>query len=189
MNSSSRSDDVDLLRRLRRGEEDAFMTIYRRHQAPVYRFALRMSGSPAAAEDVTQEVFMALLTGGSRYDETRGALRSYLYGVARNQVARRLERAREVPLEADPGVRVAAARGEDLAALREALQALPVPFREVVVLCELEGLSYEEAARVCAVPVGTIRSRLHRARAQLVASLGGHASPPAPHSPPEEPRP
>lgn len=158
------------------------MTIYRRHQGPVYRFALRMSGSPAAAEDVTQEVFLALLGGrghgqGHGYDERRGALRSYLYGVARNQVCKRLEGpgAREVPL-AGGADGMEPARGEELAALREALQALPLVFREVVVLCELEGLSYDEAALVCQVPVGTIRSRLHRARALLVASLSGGAA-------------
>jgi len=149
------------------------MTIYRAHQAPVYRFALRMSGSPATAEDVTQEVFLALLGERDGYDEGRGALRSYLYGVARNQVCKRLERP---PPPADREARPAAS--EDVAAVREAVQALPLAFREVVVLCELEGLSYEEAAAVCAVPVGTIRSRLHRARAQLAESLG--AATPAP---------
>lgn len=173
MPSSSRSNDVDLLRRSRRGDEEAFMTIYRSHQAPVYRFALRMSGSAALAEDVTQEVFLALLDQRSGYDEGKGALRSYLYGVARNQICKRLERP-GAPVE--EGVRPAAS--EDVAAVREAVQALPLAFREVVVLCELEGLSYEEAADACGVPVGTIRSRLHRARAQLAASLGGEV--PAP---------
>jgi RNA polymerase sigma-70 factor (ECF subfamily) len=127
-------------------------------------------------------VFLALVSpGGDGYDQRRGALRSYLYGVARNQVGKRLERTREVPfdLPAHAGASapdshgVEAARGEDVAAIREALAALPVVFREVVVLCELEGLSYEEAAGVCGVPVGTIRSRLSRARAQLMVSLGG----------------
>jgi RNA polymerase sigma-70 factor (ECF subfamily) len=172
MPTSSRSNDVDLLRRSRRGDEEAFMIIYRAHQAPVYRFALRMSGSPATAEDVTQEVFLALLGERDGYDERRGALRSYLYGVARNQVCKRLERPAPPVDEARP------AASEDVAAVREAVQALPLAFREVVVLCELEGLSYEEAAAVCAVPVGTIRSRLHRARAQLAESLGGET--PAP---------
>jgi RNA polymerase sigma-70 factor, ECF subfamily len=177
--TSPRSNDVDLLRRLRRGEEDAFMTIYRSHQAPVYRFALRMSGSRAAAEDVTQEVFLALIDGRDGYDAGRGALRSYLYGMARNQLLKRLERDRGLPLG---GEEARPAGSEDVAAVREALQALPLAFREVVVLCELEGLSYDEAAEVCGVPVGTIRSRLHRARAQLMTSLGGQgeAGPPAP---------
>ena len=170
--TNPRSNDVDLLRRLRRGDEEAFMTIYRSHQGPVYRFALRMSGSPAAAEDVTQEVFLALIGGRDGYDQRRGALRSYLFGVARNQVCKRLDRPQPPRAE-----EARAAPGEDVAAVREAVQALPVPFREVVVLCELEGLSYEEAAEVCGVPVGTIRSRLHRARAQLLASLGGEAEP------------
>jgi RNA polymerase sigma-70 factor (ECF subfamily) len=138
-----------------------------------------MSGSPAAAEDVTQEVFLALIGGRDGYDERRGALRSYLYGVARNQLLKRLPRPRQLP-----GVEPVRAAGEDVAAVREAVQALPVAFREVVVLCELEGLSYEEAAEVCGVPVGTIRSRLHRARAQLQESLGGQAEPPAPEGRP-----
>ena len=155
------------------------MIIYRCHQGPVYRFALRLSGSPATAEDVTQETFLALLRG-TGFDAGRGALRSYLYGVARHQVSKRLERA-EVPLAEE---RAAPAPGEDVAAVRQALAALPLPFREAVVLCELEGLSYEEAAAVCEVPVGTIRSRLSRARAQLLAALGG-----APAATPEPPAP
>jgi RNA polymerase sigma-70 factor (ECF subfamily) len=170
MKSSSRTSDDDLLRRLSRGDEDAFMTIYRQHRGPVYRFALRVSGSAATAEDVAQETFLALLRPGQGFDSRKGALRSYLYGIARNQVGKRL--GREVPV-ADRGERATPARGEDVAAVRQALAALPLPFREVVVLCELEGLSYEEAALVCDVPVGTIRSRLHRARAQLLEALGG----------------
>jgi RNA polymerase sigma-70 factor (ECF subfamily) len=168
MTPSSRSNDVDLLRRSRRGDEEAFMTIYRAHQAPLYRFALRMSGSPAAAEDVTQEVFLALLGEREGYDERKGALRSYLYGMARNQILKRLQRPRPLPLASE----TRPAASEDVAAVREAVQALPLAFREAVVLCELEGLSYEEAAAVCEVPVGTIRSRLHRARALLTESLG-----------------
>ena len=152
------------------------MTIYRSHQAPVYRFALRMSGSAALAEDVTQEVFLALLGERDGYDAGKGALRSYLYGVARNHILKRLEPPRPLPVERE--VRPAS---EDVAAVREAVQALPLAFREVVVLCELEGLSYEEAAGVCGVPVGTVRSRLHRARAQLLVSLAGEV--------PEEGRP
>lgn len=178
MNSSSRSNDDDLLRRLSDGDEEAFMTIYRRHQAPLYRFALRLSGAAAVAEDVTQETFLALLGGRGGYDPGRGALRSYLFGVARNQVLKRLERAR---LESPPPANGHGGHhhhgetrpaGEDVAAVREALGRLPIAYREVVVLCELEGESYEDAAAICGVPVGTIRSRLHRARAQLAATLG-----------------
>jgi RNA polymerase sigma-70 factor, ECF subfamily len=183
MKPSSRSSDDDLLRRLSRGDEEAFMTIYRAHQGPVYRFALRVSGSPATAEDVTQETFLALLRGTS-FDGARGRLRSYLYGVARNLVTKRSLRL-ELPLADEQAV---AAPGEDVAAVRQALAALPLSFREAVVLCELEGLSYEEAAEVCDVPVGTIRSRLSRARAQLLTLLGGPApQPELPNSPERRP--
>jgi len=84
--------DHDLLKRMLEGEEDAFTALYRRRQAAVYRFALQMTGSVVIAEDVTQEVFMELIEHGRRFDPARGALASFLYGVARNLVLRRIER-------------------------------------------------------------------------------------------------
>ncbi len=92
-------DDV-LLRRAAKGDEEAFTLIYRRHQAAMYRFALRMTGNTWAAEEIVQDVFMTLMRDPKKYDATRGALGAFLYGVARNRVMKHLERLpREIPLE------------------------------------------------------------------------------------------
>ena len=177
-------DDV-LLRRSAKGDEDAFAEIYRRYQAPLYRFALRMTGSPWAAEEVVQDIFMTLVREPKKYDPQRGALGAFLYGIARNRVLKQLERApRELSLDNTENSSKAQVYATDpmtpahWAELRErreqvrsAVLELPIEFREAIVLCELEEMSYEEAAHALECPVGTIRSRLHRGRALLLAKL------------------
>lgn len=179
--------DEELLRQMLAGSEDAFTALYRRRQGGVYRFALQMSGSTAIAEDVTQEVFMALVREAQNFDPARGSLAAYLYGIARHHVLRSLQKDRaHVPLvedcdddEAATGVQLAAtgdllgdlARSEMIARVRQAVLALPAHYREVVVLCELHEMSYVEASAVLGCAVGTVRSRLHRARAMLVDKL------------------
>lgn len=185
MNDPQTLGDEELLWLTRAGDESAFAKLYRRHQGPVYRFALQMSGSESVADDVTQEVFLALMRESSRFDSSRGSLAAYLYGVARNQVRRHLERGKfQVPLEEDGdealSIEPIVAPGdplgdltlrEGLSALRQAILTLPLHYREVVALCDLEEMSYEEAARSLGCAVGTIRSRLHRAHALLVQKL------------------
>jgi RNA polymerase sigma-70 factor (ECF subfamily) len=177
-------DDV-LLRRTADGDEEAFAQLYRRHQAALYRYALRMTGSPWSAEEVVQEVFMTLIREPKKFDAERGSVGAFLFGITRNKVMKHLERIpRELPLEelggdglgarepADPVTpAVWAERWERAGRVRNAVLGLPAEFREAVVLCELEELSYEEAARLSGCPIGTIRSRLHRARALLLAKL------------------
>jgi RNA polymerase sigma-70 factor, ECF subfamily len=178
-------DDV-LLRQAAKGDEDAFTALYRRHQAALYRFALRMTGNAWASEEIVQDVFMTLMREPKKYDPARAALAAYLYGIARNRVMKHLERLpREVALDEqnENGSRGGAAvinavtpmhwavRQERLEQVRAAVLELPAEFREAVVLCELEELSYEEAAQRIGCPIGTIRSRLHRGRALLLAKL------------------
>ena len=175
-----------LLRRAAKGDEEAFTLLYRRHQAALYRFALRMTGNAWAAEEIVQDVFMTLMRDPKKYDATRGTLGGFLYGVARNRVMKHLERLpREVSLEekdddgtghgivlqdaSTPATR--AEKRERAEQVRSAVLDLPAEFREAVVLCELEEMSYEEAARLAGCPIGTIRSRLHRGRALLMARL------------------
>jgi RNA polymerase sigma-70 factor, ECF subfamily len=178
--------DDDLVRRLREGDETAFTAIYRMWQGPVYRFALRMTGRTAVAEDVTQETFMTLISGADRFDPARGALSSYLYGIARHRVLHRIEReSAYVPMAESAGdepreERAAAAddpladleRRERIERVRSAVSSLPTHYREAVVLCDLHRLTYREAADALGCAVGTVRSRLHRGRELLVAKLG-----------------
>src|SRR6516225_1416507 len=92
-------DDV-LLRRSAKGDEEAFTQLYRRNQAHIYRFALRMTGQPWAAEEIVQDVFMTLVREPKKYDPERGPLGAFLYGIARNRVMKHLERQpRELSLE------------------------------------------------------------------------------------------
>src|ERR1019366_9268053 len=102
MTSAPAETDDALLLRLKNGDEEAFLIIYRRRQAGLFRFALHMSGSMPVAEDVTQEVFLALLREDCGYDPARGTLSGYLFGIARKLVLRQLERARpDVGLDTD----------------------------------------------------------------------------------------
>jgi RNA polymerase sigma-70 factor (ECF subfamily) len=174
--------DGELLRRSRSGDEQAFTALYRRRQAGIYRFALQMSGSPEIAEEVTQETFMLLIRQPELYDPARGTVVSFLYGVARNYVLRLLESGREgEPLDeenppaAAPAVLADLARGERVEAVRQAVLSLPPRYREVVILCDLQELPYEEAAQALGCAVGTVRSRLHRARALLLEKLSRKA--------------
>lgn len=175
--------DDDLLKRAARGDEEAFTLLYRRHQASIYRYALRMTAKPWEAEEIVQEVFMMLVREPQKYDPARGALGAFLFGVARNRVLKHLERTpRELSLDQE-GERAKAiphsghtpASWAELEERREQVRSavleLPAEFREAVVLCELEELSYEEAAELSGCPIGTIRSRLHRGRALLLVKL------------------
>jgi len=179
------ADDV-LLAKAAKGDEDAFTVLYRRHQAVLYRFALRMTGSAWAAEEIVQDIFMTLVRDPRKYDQGRGALQPFLFGVARNRVMKHLERSpRDIALDTDGEDTRAgsvilqdsftpaawAEQRERVKRVRDAVLDLPPDFREAVVLCELEELSYEEAAQAVGCPIGTIRSRLHRGKALLLAKL------------------
>jgi RNA polymerase sigma-70 factor (ECF subfamily) len=178
--------DSELVRTMLSGDKEAFAELYSRRQSEVYRFALHMTGAPDLAEDVTQEVFMVLMREGNSYDETRGSVNAFLLGIARNYVLRRLKQERSfVMLGESDNEEVAAstkatsansqldtlARNEEIRSLQRAVLSLPAHYREVLVLCELQDMSYAEAAGVLGCAVGTVRSRLHRARTMLIEKL------------------
>jgi RNA polymerase sigma-70 factor (ECF subfamily) len=195
----STSSDVELLRLMLAGDSGAFEQLYQRWQSPLYRFALRMSGSETIAEDVTQEVFLTLMRDGRQYSE-RGSFAAYLFTIARHRVWRRLQRERwfvrleieeivesedtlttdRLIAQADPLADLT--RDEIVETVRRAVLALPAHYREVVLLCYLHELSYAEAAEVIGCELGTVRSRLHRARALLGEKLDAMKSADAPQS-------
>lgn len=184
LDSPSHTSDDDLLQLIAAGEEAAFLQFYRRHQSAVFRFALQMSGKTEVAEEVTQDVFMVVMRAPKQFDATRGSAASYLYGIARNLVLRCLDREKPyltVLDDPDSGYSGQLASVDDIAAemaraqridtLRRAVLALPPAYREVVVLCDLHELDYAQAAGVLDCAIGTIRSRLHRARALLAEKM------------------
>jgi RNA polymerase sigma-70 factor (ECF subfamily) len=169
--------DYELLVGMLSGDEEAFTTLYRRRQGPVYRFALQMTGNVVIAEDVTQEVFMALLSKTAKFDAAKGSLASFLYGVARNLVLRRIEKTAEIEDYASPDdILDDLTRRETIEGVRRAVLSLPPVYREAVVLCDIHDTSYEEAARVLDCPIGTVRSRLNRGRSMLAQKLAVRSS-------------
>jgi len=173
--------EAELLRRAGRGDEPSFRELYERHRTPVFRFACRMLGGSGAAEDVTQECFLSVLRRPDAFDPDRASLRTYLCAIARNLSLKQLRRRGQETTVEDPPEPAA---GDDADPLRQVLDAeaaeavrravgeLPPLQREVVVLFEYEGMSLAETAAVCAIDVGTVKSRLHRARERLRRTLG-----------------
>ena len=178
--------DDDLIARVVQGDREAFGELYRRCRPDIYRYAAHMCGSPAVAEDVVQDVFMAVIRDAGRYRPGRSGVRPWLLGIAHNHVRRWRHRRIFAPLplsefdesaagrrltaETDPIGDMTRARHE--AELARALLALPARYREAIVLCDLQELSYETAAAALGCAVGTVRSRLHRGRARLARALG-----------------
>ena len=190
MAASEHPSDDDLIAGIAAGDREAFAALYRRRRPDVYRFALHVSGSPQVADDVSQDVFVAVINHAGRYRSGRSGVVPWLLGIARNHVRRWVERERPAvslasddeepgaprtlaPLAVDADPLANLARRRDVAALRRAVLALPVKYREAVVLCDLQELSYAGAAAALGCAIGTVRSRLHRGRALLAKRLRG----------------
>ena len=187
MAASEHPSDDDLIAGIAGGDREAFAALYRRRRPDVYRFVLHVSGSPQVADDVSQDVFVAVINHAGRYRSGRSGVVPWLLGIARNHVRRWVahERtavslanddeepsaARTPTVDTDPLANLS--RRRDVAALRRAVLALPVKYREAVVLCDLHELSYAGAAAALGCAIGTVRSRLHRGRAMLAKRLRG----------------
>jgi RNA polymerase sigma-70 factor, ECF subfamily len=166
--------------------DEAMSALYRRHSNAVYRFALMIASSSEIAGDAMQEAFIWLAgDGAARFDAARGSVASLLCGVARNHVLRLQTADARFVLTEDDDEFNAIVDGQDClpdefalldarereAAMHEALAALPYEFREVIILVEFEEFSYEAAAVTIGCPIGTVRSRLNRAKARLRDSI------------------
>jgi RNA polymerase sigma-70 factor (ECF subfamily) len=182
--------DETLLAGVAAGDREAFATLFRRRQRDVYRFALHMTAAPAMAEDVTQDAFLIVMREAGRFEPGRSTPAAWLCGIARNCARQRLERDRTLqPLtddEADERLAVYPdplgdlTRADRIEMLRKAVVTLPLRYREVVVLCDLQELSYAEAADAVGCAIGTVRSRLHRGRAMLASKLSERRQPTLP---------
>jgi RNA polymerase sigma-70 factor (ECF subfamily) len=187
------------MRGLSTGDEGAFLEFYRRHQGGVYRYAVHMTGRPEVAADIVQETFLTLIRQAGKFDEEKGAPGAFLYGIARNHVRKLHEKeSRYVALddetrEGSTGIGAGGnhngnghypaesadtetvldglERVQTIQRLRDAVRTLPEHYREPITLCDLEGKSYEEVSTLLGCPVGTVRSRLNRARSILLEKL------------------
>ena len=167
-----------LLRDARRGREAAFLRLFDDHHLPLFRFAYRLTGSAADAEDIVQECFLGLLRPECGFDPARTAIRTYLFGAVRNQALKRLRRREETdPPEAEDRRTPEAEllRGEIEEAVRRAIAKLPETQREVLLLAHYEQLSLAEIAEITELEVTAVKSRLQRARATLREILAVYA--------------
>lgn len=162
--------DEQLMLDVRGGSREAFETLFDRHTDAVWRFYRRRLSDASRAQELVQDVFLAVLQNAHRY-EPRASFRSYLFGIAFNALkAERRRAGRQHEKIADD----LPAEGVDLDAgiwVRRALEALEPDEREVVMLREYEGLSYQEIAGLLHLPLNTVRTRLFRARMELRETL------------------
>lgn len=181
----STPDDV-LLNRVAAGDRDAMATLFRRRQQNVFRFALHLTGSQAVADDVTQDVFVAVIRDAARFEAGRSSVTAWLCGIARNYVRRRFAEPETDPLDYEDSEAAPAVtpdplgdltQAEEIEALRRAVLSLPMRYREAVVLCDLHEMPYADAAEALGCAVGTVRSRLHRGRALLTAKMQAERRP------------
>lgn len=189
--------DAEVVTQLVGRDERAFLSLYDRYSRTIFRFLMHMTGSLAMAEELTQEVFVAVLKAMrdgtiARFDSEKGTLEGYLLGIARNLARVEMRKSRhlisldellETPewnrsLESggvsnqakEKSLAVLIERAE-LRALYRAILDLPTHYREVVILCSLQEKSYKEAAALLEITEGTVASRMNRAKALLAAKL------------------
>jgi RNA polymerase sigma-70 factor, ECF subfamily len=166
---------------------EAFNALYRRHQGPLFRYALLRSGREDVAADTVQDVFLGLMTNTFKFDAARGSLQPFLFGVARNLLLKRDEAARRFvsttakddgdddaeDFVTDEGTlpEQHVLANEAAEQVRHALMQVAPHYRDVLILYEIHDLSYVEIAHICGIDLGTVRSRLSRARAKLTELL------------------
>lgn len=171
------SDDETIIRRVLAGERDQFRVLVERHEAGVWGLIRAMRPQGADREDLAQEAFLAAFLHLETFDAGRGSFRTWLFAIARN--ACRNARRGAGHATADVLERIdettpahLAAEAESFRRLDAALDALPEEQRLIFVLTELQGMSHAEAAEVANIPVGTVKSRLFRAKEWLREALG-----------------
>jgi len=178
--------EFDLIRAAQRGDHEAFNHLVAAHQQRVYAVAFYLLSDPASAADATQEAFIAAYRSLATFHH--GSLKNWLFRIVTNKChdhLRELRRQACLPLDdfeenddrfasREPGPEAVAQQRELACQLDAALAALPIADRQLVVLCDVQGLSYPEAAQVTGYPLGTVKSKLSRARAKLRAVLCIH---------------
>ncbi len=169
-------EDRELVRRVLAGQTDDFRALVDRHQQPIFRFASELLGNREEAEDVTQDAFLAAFANLSGYDSSRAVFSTWLFTIARNRCINLLKQSRPFAFnELDSIADVTSADpivSQELSQqLDRALASLPVEQRSAFVLAEIEELPYAEIARIERTSLGTVKSRIHRAKQRLQSLL------------------
>lgn len=169
-------EDRELVRRVLAGKTDDFRVLVDRHQQSIFRFTSGLLWNREEAHDMTQEVFLAAFANLSSYVVSRAAFSTWLFTIARNRCINLLKRSRPVALD-NPAAVEDITSADTLASqelsqqLDRALAALPVEQRTAFVLAEIEELPYAEIARIERTSLGTVKSRIHRAKQRLRSLL------------------
>lgn len=179
--------DDDLILMYARGDTDAFDVLFDRHHASAYNFARLMLDGPEGAEEIMQEAFLAVARAAKRY-EPRSRFRPWLMRIVRNLCLNRLQTERDRRrilaegavdgielISREPAAPALIETAEEMAAVRKAVKALPERQREAIALYAFEQMSYQEIGQVLGVPINTVKSLIHRARANLARSLAQDA--------------
>lgn len=181
--------ESDLLRQCREGDEPAWCELVSRYTRKVFGLAYRFTGRVDEAEDLTQEVFVKVYQTLDRFAETEGSFPAWLMTVARHHAIdhyrrRKEEHRRNVDdpdslafvASSEEGVHKKLERAERVSLVHRGLRALPLDLREPLILCDLQGLPYEEASKALGIPLGTVKSRINRGRLELAKRLLGRRS-------------
>lgn len=175
-----RGTEQNLLQKARNGDGSALMRLFEEYHLPLFRFAWRLSGRTADAEDVVQECFLALLRPSCAFDARRNGLRTYLFGAVRNQAWKLLRRREDSSEGLPPVADLRSPESETLRvelenAVARAVRQLPETQQEVLILAQYEQLPLAEIAELLEIEVGAVKSRLQRARAALKDTLADYA--------------
>ena len=169
-------EDRELVRRVVAGQTDDFRALVDRYQQRIFRFASGLLGDREEAEDVTQEAFLAAFANLSGYDSSRASFSTWLFTIARNRCNNLLKQSRPTALNELDSIDDASStdsivRHELSQQLDRALATLPVEQRSAFILAEVEELPYAEIARIERTSLGTVKSRIHRAKQRLQSLL------------------
>jgi RNA polymerase sigma-70 factor, ECF subfamily len=177
--------DEDLMQLVRESDPAAFAVVYERHSSVAFSLAFRMCGKQGLAEDVVQEAFLSLWRSGSRYDRTRGSVRTWVLGIVHNRAIDALRRGVvqdrgkvsdegiEEHLEASERTEVEVGRREEAREIRTALEGLPADQSRVIELAYYGGFTHSEIASMLDTPVGTIKGRMRLGLQKMRSQLPG----------------
>jgi RNA polymerase sigma-70 factor, ECF subfamily len=177
--------DEELMQLVQRGRAEAFEVIYERHSTAAFSLAYRMCGNRAAAEDVVQEALLSMWRSGSRYDRSRGSVRTWVLGIVHNRAIDALRRSvvhdrrrasdegLEERFEARERTEVEAARRDEARSVRQLLENLPPDQSRVIELAYFGGFTHTEIAELLETPVGTVKGRMRLGLEKMRGALAG----------------